>query len=695
MRILKWFISLIALINGSASLQAQEIPEVIWDQVESYVQNLEDEQIDLTMLYDELEILFDSQLDINRASYEDLQELRLLTEVQINGMLDHRAAYGDFLQVEELLTIPSFSVEDVILVRYFMKVADKNKLPISVSRMFAESRHEVFLKWGQTLENKAGYKANDDDGPAYLGDKNKLFLRLRSNYENKLRYGFTIEKDEGEQLISDTIYRGLDYVTAHLYLKDYSTLLKDFAVGDYSISMGQGLIVHSGFGAGKSVTVGDIKKGGRNIRPYNSVTENGYHRGLAATLRPYKNVELTLMGSSVNRDGNLRIDTLNNDTPDLFFSSLQTSGTHRTLAEKEDKDIVSMTTLGGILKYTDHRFSVALNHLYNRLDQPIIRADAAYNLFRFNGSTLSNTSIDYSYRIKNLHMFGESARDSGGGMAHMLGALVGLNRRMSLSMHYRNYGKDYNALTPSAFGEGSLVNNEKGFFMGMELRINRNWNLRCYADVWQHPWLRSRVANPSDGKEYLARLDYYVRRKVSAYVQYFYEQKYENETYDDPVLSLSRGSKLTVGQLQTRHKIRIQFNNIISRDLELRNRVEYSRFDDINGTSDGYMLYQDVIYKPFASPLSLTARFALFDTDNNDSRIYAFENNILYEFGIPSYSGRGYRYYINLRRKFGKHLTAELRWAKTYKNRGNNGSGRELIDEDTRTDVKAQLKFAF
>jgi len=133
----------------------------------------------------------------------------------------------------------------------------------------------------------------------------------------------------------------------------------------------------------------------------------------------------------------------------------------------------------------------------------------------------------------------------------------------------------------------------------------------------------------------------------------------------------------------------------VTKILELRSRMEYTLFENINGPSIGYMLYQDVIYKPKNSHLSFTSRFALFDTDDNNSRLYAYENNILYEFGIPSYAGRGIRYYVNLRYRISPKLLAEFRWARTYKNRGTNGSSLEEIDGDTRTDVKAQLKFSF
>ena len=688
---------LLILIYWVRPLGAQEIPDEIWEQVENFFQNQEDSQVDLTVLLDQLRTYYRSPLNINTVAYEDLQELQFLSELQINDILYHRSTLGDFVTIEELQVVPSLDLADIAVLRSFIKVRDQAKLNITLPQMFKNSRHEIFLRWGQTVEDKRGFIAQGNADPAYVGDKNKLFFRYRGNYENKLRYGITIEKDEGEKLWSDTIYRGLDYVTAHIHLKDYSTFVKDLAIGDYSISLGQGLIEHSGFGAGKSSEIGNIKRGGRAIRPYNSVIENNYHRGIAATLRPMRHFEVTLFGSQVERDGNLIIDTLDNETPDLFFSSLQGTGNHRTVNERLDKGIVDLRAYGGILKFSKGAYNVAVNHMTYDLAQPIIRSDIAANRFRFSGDRLSNTSVDYAYRFRNFHFYGESAISSAGGQAHLVGGLIGLHRNLSLVMHYRNYGRDYNAFLPSAFGEGSLSSNEKGFYVGADLRLSQRWSLRGYADLWHNPWLRARVANPADGKEYLLRLDYFQKRKLSAYAQYFYEQKQENETLDviDSSIDISQLPKLNVGQLQSRHRIRLQFNNIVSKSLELRNRLEFSWFNDINGTSKGVLFYQDVIYKPFGSRFSMTARFAIFDLDNFDSRIYAYENNLLYEFAIPAYTDKGVRYYFNLRHDVARNLTAEFRVARTYKLRGSHGSGNEAIEGPYRTDLKAQLRYTF
>jgi hypothetical protein len=50
-------------------------------------------------------------------------------------------------------------------------------------------------------------------------------------------------------------------------LQRYKSWLPAVMIGDFNASFGQGLIMHSGFGAGKSSFVTSIKKTGYTLRP--------------------------------------------------------------------------------------------------------------------------------------------------------------------------------------------------------------------------------------------------------------------------------------------------------------------------------------------------------------------------------------------------------------------------------------------
>ena len=89
-------------------------------------------------------------------------------------------------------------------------------------------------------------------------------------------------------------------------------------------------------------------------------------------------------------------------------------------------------------------------------------------------------------------------------------------------------------------------------------------------------------------------------------------------------------------------------------------------------------------------------RYAVFDTDGFDSRIYAHENDVLYAFSFPFYSDKGHRAYIVARYRINRNLDLQARLAQTFfSNRNTIGSGLDLIHDNSRTELKAQLRARF
>jgi hypothetical protein len=92
-------------------------------------------------------------------------------------------------------------------------------------------------------------------------------------------------------------------------------------------------------------------------------------------------------------------------------------------------------------------------------------------------------------------------------------------------------------------------------------------------------------------------------------------------------------------------------------------------------------------------PLNFTARIAWFNTESYNSRIYAYENDLLYMFSIPAYFGRGFRTYLNLKYKISKNIEAWFKLANTTLNNAESiGSGYSEISGNKKTEVKFQLR---
>ncbi|MEO6837256.1 MAG: hypothetical protein ABI185_02635, partial [Ginsengibacter sp.] len=106
--------------------------------------------------------------------------------------------------------------------------------------------------------------------------------------------------------------------------------------------------------------------------------------------------------------------------------------------------------------------------------------------------------------------------------------------------------------------------------------------------------------------------------------------------------------------------------------------------------------YTDILYKPLLKPFSGNIRIQYFETDGYDSRMYAFENDVLYSYSIPVFFDKGYRYYINLKYSISRKLSLWARFAQTiYTTKSAIGSGLDLINNNIKTEVKLQSIFSF
>lgn len=670
------------------------VPESQIDIVEDFLNNADEENgFEFNTLFESLDEAAARKINLNNTSTLELLTLGLIDELAATSIISHIQKHGKLIALYELQAIDNLTMQDInALLPYVTTKGSLDDTRVGLGTMLSKGKNEFYLRWSSILEDQKGFllpEDPEDTSQRYLGSKDRVYSRFKHSYEHKLSYGFTMEKDAGEQFFRRDNSNGFDFYSAHLFLRNISNRLKSVAIGDFSVRLGQGLILNSGFGRGKSADAIRIKRNGNTLNAYTSVAENDFLRGIGATFGFGEHIKLTVFGSRLKRDANIVVpDTT--DQEEFFFSSLQTSGFHRTPNEIEDENSITQSTIGGNVKVNAGGLKLGANVLYNIFDRPFDRNLQEFNKFLFNSDKLLNASLDYSYIYRNLHFFGETAMSDNGGLATLNSLLLGLDRKTSIVLSYRNYAKDYQSLNANAFGETTSVNNEAGLYLGLELLPFREWKVNAYVDIFEHPWLRFNIDAPSTGFEYLARVTYTKKRRSELYAQFRVERKQRNntdgETIFDPLQDLTRT------QLRFHYKVKV------SRAIELRNRLELSAFTE-SGTGEesyGYLLYQDIIYRPSFSKFSFTSRIALFDTDDFNSRIFAFENDLLYNFSIPAYFNKGIRYYINLRYKPTRNLTMEFRVAQSrFRDLDVISSGLNEIQGNTRTDVKAQIRYTF
>lgn len=692
---MKKIIVLYLLVFLLAKIKAQtdslSLPNSTEDLLESYSQGQdEDASFDYNDLFDRLANLRRRPLDLNKVTETDLADFPFLTDLQREALPAYRQKYGNLVSLFELQAVPGYDVATIKQLLPFVTVVEPG-FGSSATATYKTHHQQVILRWSRQLEGKAGYEppAIGSSSSRYAGSPDQLYLRYKFS-SDRVSAGVTAEKDAGEEFFQGSNRKGFDFYSAHFYLKNPVRRVKALALGDYAVTMGQGLLIYQGFAPRKSALSTLVSRSGKPLRPFASVSEYDFFRGAAAIFDLGKRLDLLVFASQRQRDANLDIqaDTLEGEPEIAFATSLQTSGLHRTQNELDDRGAIQQRSAGSTLKYRGRHLQLGANALYEHLNKPLQRSPALYNRYYFNGTQLLNLSVDYSLAIRNIYAFGETARSDNGGIATVNGFIASLDRRMDVALVHRNLGRNYQSLNAKPFAETSGGLNERGTYFGLQVQPTKRWRLNAYYDQWHHDWLRFGVDAPSQGNEWLGRLTFTQKRKLEVYAQLRSENKEENIP-----------ENLTkIDKLATRQNLqgRLNLSLILRPGLEWRSRIDVGSSEVLGKKTKGMAMFQELIIKPMGSKFSGSTRFAVFSTGGYDVRFYAYERDVLSDFSIPAYYDRGSRFYANLAYRISKKLRLEVRYATTYYPQLETvGSGLEATTGNRRSEVKLQLRAEF
>ena len=643
--------------------------------------------------YDEFKMILDelarNPINLNRSTKEQLIQMGLLTDYQINQLLEHIEKTGDIIALPELQTIDGFEPDDIQRILPYVRVTGNlNTTHLSFNEYLTKANKQILIRSQRILNEQAGYNPADSAANQYLGSPYKLYLRYLMTYSRKFSFGVVAEKDAGEPFFNGpTKDKGFDYYSAHLFVRDIG-IVKSLAIGDYQVEYGQGLTVWSGLAFGKSVDPASVIRFAGGLRPYTSVNETQFRRGAAISIEPLKYVRVDAYYSNKNNDGNVAIvDSLNQITD---LSSLQTSGYHRTQNEIDDQGSLRVISYGGHVSYRRRKFEIGLTGASTLLSGGLQPSLALYNQFQFSGDHFFNTGIDYKFLYRNINFFGETSRSQNGALATINGLIMSVDPKFTVTVLYRNFSKNFQNIESNAISESGNVN-EKGLYMGFNFKPVRSVSMMGYLDSFEFPWLKYQVNAPSRGYEYAVQLTFTPTKKLEMYIRQRFTQKQENvsSAEDNPFIDYLVSTK----QSNTRFNLAFK----VSPSFTLRSRVEFVNFAAGNLPAEkGFLLFQDFIYKPMRSPVSLTIRYAMFDTKSYDSRLYAFEANVYGAFSIPPLYLKGTRLYLLINWDIARHVQLYIRYSQTvYDNQTTVGSGLDRINNNSKSEIDAALKIDF
>jgi len=633
-------------------------------------------------IYENLMQRWTNPLDLNTATLNDLRSLFLISEQQAKELIKHRDDTGPFLSIYELQTLSSFDSVTIQNILPFITIADTRYPASLLQRLIHEKNNYLIWRVERTLEQRRGFKTDIDSSVRYAGSPYKTYARFRTSRAGDFSLGFTAEKDAGEAFTWSPSNKqlGFDFVSFHFQSQNKGRL-KNLIVGDFQGQFGQGLVLGGGFGMGKGgETIISMRRSNLGFMPYTSVNESNFFRGAAASISINKSLTLHTLASHVLRDA--RLSTTSEDEEQV--SSLFNSGLHRTPAEVAARRKVGEANIAAVLEYTHQRLEAGALVHHTSFDATIRPRPRVYNGFAFSGGENTNVGMYANYTLGTTSLFSEAAYTMHKGWAAIAGVLMSVNRHFETAVVVRNYSKNYHAFYSNAIAENTLPVNEQGMYWGLKYTINKKYSFAGYADIFSFPWLRFRAYAPSQGYEWLARFNYIPSKTVSLFLQARAESKVRNLPTETQAYQTGAG-------LKTQYWLNA--NYAANTMLTFKTRLQYSTYQ-LDRFSQGFLVLQDVNLD--LGRLSISGRYALFDTDNYDNRQYVYERDVWLAYSFPAYDGVGARRYLLIHYQLSKKLAFWLRWASiAYTDREEISSAGETIEGNQRNDLKFQVRFTF
>lgn len=691
---------LLFLLIGANCVSAQNTDGTEWRELLELWAEQNDNDAIPDDLAEQVQELTDSPVNLNDTNLDLAAILPFITDFQARAIKSYIVQNGEMVSMNELHFVNGIDTTTLRLLRCFAKVAPVPENDVALKQLMKRGHSNVVLGAKTVRPESNGYQ-ND----AYLGSPTRYYFRYRYKSSDRISFQFSGEKDAGEMFAfgnSDGMKQyGFDYYSYHLMLSKFGRI-KNFVIGKYQLQFGQGLTMWSGSALWLSGSM-PLRRYGVGIRPASAFCEYGYLRGMATTISLIpstfnKELDLTVYYSNVDRDATLSATDTAVDV-ESYIQSLNQTGLHRTASERRRKGQLNEQLYGGRLQFRSGSMTIGATAFATHFSNDILPTQSVYNYFAFRGKDNFNCGLDAVYTGRRIQLFGEFAASAARvnategsrdwlPMAAVLGMQMSLGGSNSFSMAYRYASPTYHSFHSSMIGQGSSVSNEEGVLLYFKMRLPLYINLLSSVDFFRFPTPRYNIYSPSSGIDYRLALDKELANNAVLTCQYRYKTSQRN----------SDGRLYSVETIK-RKQLRMSLEYNPSQRWRLLSRVVFSWFDSESGPGEqGFLLSQEASWNKTLKnrPFSLGMRLSLFDISDFDARIYAYESDLMYEYGIPMLIGRGMRNYLICRYELATDVTLSLKYAVAYYPELELlGTGNDRIEGNLKQEFKIQLRWHF
>lgn len=514
-------------------------------------------------------------LDLNAASRQVLERSGLLTRFQLESLLDYRREYGRILSLQELSMIDGFSADFVRQISPLVTLTGAGDLA------------------PPALEIRSRYKYKA--GQAGLYQYNRILAS-----SGHWQAGLLAESDAGEKPLADYLggYIGFEKGPLKLYL------------GDYGASFGQGLALWSNYTFASPASPSALLMRPRGIAPYKSCDETRALRGLALQYAPGGGWSLSAFGSVRGVDAKVG---------EGGYTSIQTSGYHRTLYEKACKGAMREYLAGFNASVGRENLQAGICAVAYSFSERNARKVYAYNQWQMYDGWHANVSADVVARFGHCRIFGSLALDRGLHIAAIAGLVYVPSYDFEASLRARYYDKGYIAAHAGAYSTISSVSNQAGVSACMLLRPAKGLQLTSFTELVHYPWLRYRVDAPSSAVYEKLRVEYASGRWTFSAQDHFVWQSCDDSFRH----SLKFVAKADCGIWRAS----LRMGEVLLKEA--------------GSLSSGFACGAELSADFFRRRLSATAGLSVFDTASYQTRVYIYGSDLPSSVSFLYYYGKG------------------------------------------------------
>ena len=684
----KWLkvilITCLSVVLPVNNLSAQHVLEEIAEQL---ITNDEDNAYQWENLFEELSDLKENPLNINSATKEQLERFPFLNSQLIENILYYLYKYGAMVSINELMVVEDMDLATFRLLKPFITcqpLEEKTHTP-TLKSILKYGKQELSARMDIPLYTRAGYQPFTSDyikenpNKRYLGPSFYHNLRYKFRYTDKVYIGFTAEKDPGEPFFAGNNKKGYDYYSPYFYIRDFGKI-RALALGNYRLNYGYGLVMNTDFNMGKTTALNTLLNRESGIKKHSSTDEYNYFQGIAGSIQFSEHFTADAFYSYRQMDGIV---------DNRFITSLKEDGYHRIPRDYEKKNSLTNQLIGSNIQYNGKNFELGLTAVYNFFNKVLNPTYRPYNKYYPRGSDFFNLGANYKFFLKKLTWMGEVAMDKDRRMAMLNTLRYRPKANFQLIAMHRFYDVAYQSMYARSVGEGSMVQNESGFYLGMEADELWYFKLTAYIDFFYFPWKKYQMTkNGTRGIDGVIQLDYSPNHELDMFIRYRYKNKFKD-------YNPAEGDKITVPYIQQKGRYQLTYSPNDELVLKTTADVVHNAYQHKN-PSKGFLIKQSIGYKLPKLPLQLDASVAWFKTDDYASRITVYEKSLLYSFSMPSFYGEGERFSFNTRYELNKHIVLQGKYACThYRDREVISSGLEQIEGNLKSDLYFQVQFKF